>query len=39
MLEELLDRVATIELAGDPAYTRANRLWGLSHLPVTLTPR
>jgi cytochrome P450 len=38
MLEELLDRVAMIELAGDPAYTRANRLWGLRSLPVRLEP-
>jgi cytochrome P450 len=39
MLEEILARVATIELAGEPAYTRANRLWGLRSLPVTLTAR
>ncbi|MGZ8753075.1 MAG: cytochrome P450 [Acidimicrobiia bacterium] len=38
MLEELLTRVGSIELAGEPAYTRANRLWGLRSLPVTLTP-
>jgi cytochrome P450 len=38
LLEEILARVASIDLAGEPAYTRANRLWGLSHLPVALTP-
>ncbi len=39
MFEEILDRVATIDLVGRPTFTRANRLWGLSHLPVALTPR
>jgi cytochrome P450 len=39
MFEEILGRVATMELAGEPAFTRANRLWGLRNLPVTLTWR
>jgi cytochrome P450 len=36
MFEELLARFADIELAGDPVYTRDNRLFGLKRLPVRL---
>jgi cytochrome P450 len=36
VLEELLERVRRIDLAGDPVWTRSNRLFGLRHLPVTL---
>ena len=39
MIDEILDRVGSMELAGEPSYTRANRLWGLRNLPVTLTSR
>ena len=36
VLEELLERVQRIELAGEPVWTRSNRLFGLRHLPVSL---
>jgi cytochrome P450 len=36
VLEELLDQVAAIEPAGEPEWTRSNRLFGLRHLPVHL---
>lgn len=38
LLEALLDRVATLELAGPPEWTRSNKHTGLRHLPVALTP-
>jgi len=34
MLEELLPRIAALELAGAPGWTRDNRLFGLKRLPV-----
>ncbi len=37
VLEELLDRVSRFELAGEPEWTRSNRLFGLRHLPISLT--
>jgi cytochrome P450 len=39
MLSALLDRVAEIEPAGPPEWTRTNKHNGIRHLPVTLTPR
>jgi len=36
MLEELLPRIASLELAGAPAWTRDNRLFGLKRLPVRI---
>ena len=36
MLEELLPRVASLELAGAPVWTRDNRLFGLKRLPVRI---
>jgi cytochrome P450 len=36
MLEELLPRIAWLELAGTPAWTRDNRLFGLKRLPVRI---
>jgi cytochrome P450 len=36
MLEELLPRIASLELAGPPAWTRDNRLFGLKRLPVRI---
>jgi cytochrome P450 len=38
VLEELLDRTAAIEPTGAAEWTRSNRLFGLRHLPVRLTP-
>ena len=38
MLEELLASGIGIEITGDPVWTRDNRLFGLKHLPVQLTP-
>jgi cytochrome P450 len=37
VLEELLDHTDAIEVAGEPEWTRSNRLFGLRHLPVRLT--
>jgi cytochrome P450 len=37
VVEELLDRTIAIEPAGEPEWTRSNRLFGLRHLPVRLT--
>jgi cytochrome P450 len=37
--EELLARVKTFELAGEPVRVRSNFVGGLKHLPVTLDPR
>jgi cytochrome P450 len=34
VLEELLGAVGAIEPAGEPEWTRSNRLFGLRHLPV-----
>jgi cytochrome P450 len=34
MFEEVLDRWSTIEVAGEPEWTRSNRHTGLRHLPV-----
>jgi cytochrome P450 len=34
MFEEVLDRWSSIELAGEPEWTRSNRHTGLRHLPV-----
>jgi cytochrome P450 len=34
VLEELLDHTDAIEVAGEPEWTRSNRLFGLRHLPV-----
>lgn len=39
MLEEVLAHWDDIALAGDPEWTRDNRLFGLKHLPVTFSPR
>jgi len=39
MLEELLATGHDVEIAGDPVWTRDNRLFGLKHLPVRFTPR
>jgi hypothetical protein len=36
MVEELLPRVASLELAGEPVWTRDNRLFGLKRLPVRI---
>jgi hypothetical protein len=36
MLEELLAAGIGVEIAGDPVWTRDNRLFGLKHLPVRL---
>jgi cytochrome P450 len=36
MLEELLPRTAALELAGAPAWTRDNRLFGLKRLPMRI---
>ena len=38
VLEELLERTTTIEVAGEPEWTRSNRLFGLRHLPVRMMP-
>jgi cytochrome P450 len=38
MLEELLESGRAIALAGDPVWTRDNRLFGLKHLPVRIDP-
>jgi len=37
LFEELLPRFPVIELTGPATYTRANRLFGLKHLPVRLS--
>ena len=37
LYEELLDRFATVEVAGPPEWTRSNRHTGLRHLPLMLT--
>jgi cytochrome P450 len=37
--DELLDRVRSIELNGEPARVRSNFVGGLKRLPVTLEPR
>ena len=39
MLEEMLAGGYEIEVAGDPVWTRDNRLFGLKHLPVQITTR
>jgi hypothetical protein len=39
MLAALLDRVAAIELAGPPEWTRTNKHTGIRHLTVTITAR
>ena len=39
MLEELLAAGCGIEITGDPVWTRDNRLFGLKHLPVSITAR
>jgi cytochrome P450 len=39
MLEELLASEHSIEVTGDPVWTRDNRLFGLKHLPVLIAPR
>ena len=36
LYEELLDRFASVELAGPPEWTRSNRHSGLRHLPMVL---
>jgi cytochrome P450 len=36
LYEELLDRFASVELAGPPEWTRSNRHTGLRHLPLVL---
>ena len=36
MFEEVLDRWSSIELAGEPEWTRSNRHTGLRHLPVRI---
>jgi cytochrome P450 len=38
VLDALLDRTTAIEPAGEPEWTRSNRLFGLRHLPVRLVP-
>ena len=38
VLEQLLDRVATIELTAPPTWTRSNKHTGVRHMPVRLTP-
>lgn len=38
LLEELIPRLARVELAGDPEYVAANFLSGLKSLPVRITP-
>ncbi|HZP29590.1 MAG TPA: cytochrome P450 [Acidimicrobiia bacterium] len=37
VLEELLDHVSVIEPAGEPVWTRSNRLFGLRNLPVRVS--
>lgn len=37
-LTELTARVSTLELTGEPVYNASNFTWGLTHLPVRLTP-
>ena len=39
MLDAILDRRHDIEAAGEPTYTRTNRLSGLRTLPIALTGR
>ena len=39
MLEEVLAAGHEIEVTGDPVWTRDNRLFGLKHLPVSITAR
>jgi len=39
MLPQVFERVATIELAGDPQWAEANFVGGVKHLPVTYTLR
>jgi cytochrome P450 len=39
MLSELLEAGHEIEIAGDPVWTRDNRLFGLKHLPVRIHAR
>jgi cytochrome P450 len=39
MLSELLEAGHEIEIAGDPVWTRDNRLFGLKHLPVQIHAR
>ena len=39
MLPKVLERVASIELAGDPQWAEANFVGGVKHLPVTYTLR
>jgi cytochrome P450 len=38
LFEELFRRLDDIQLAGDPVWTRDNRLFGLKHLPVRYRP-
>jgi cytochrome P450 len=38
ILEQLLDRVAIIELIAPPVWTRSNKHTGVRHMPVRLTP-
>ena len=38
VLEQLLDRVATIELTGPVTWTRSNKHTGVRHMPVRLSP-
>lgn len=39
LLEQLLERVARVELAGPIEWTRSNKHTGVRHLPVELVPR
>ena len=38
LFEELLDRIATVELAGEPARSKSTFVGGLKHLPLRITP-
>jgi cytochrome P450 len=38
MLEEILEAFRSIDLAGEPEWTRSNKHTGLRHLPVALSP-
>lgn len=38
LFTELVDRVESFELVGEPAYTPSNFTWGLTSLPVRLVP-